>query len=287
MSQDTPDPKFAHLRPSQKLAGLTPPPPASPGPVSTPEAVRGMILEALLPRAREEAIQDRARLEKCRWWDPPKYDLHWLLLPEAREWTEGEWEVCKSKGMIHAWSIPLAEGSGLDRWLLEMHPKKVFVDGWAGDLFYREGYLMCDQAMLRQAEIRLKEGTRRVEEAKGTTTWIGDQVSTLIPGARVYREWDLEEAQELKRLWPDWLDLDQIWIGCDSDSTSDRMVVLQGTEEQMMKANRETVIAQKAHGLKVGVRVNAWFEQLNRLQAALVMPLALKKQKLLRLPWHA
>jgi len=283
MSQNAPDPKFTNLRPSQKLPGLTSNQPANPEPKCTLATARSMILAALLPCVREEAILGREQLQMRRWWNMPRWELNWLLIPEAQEWTEQDWWDRQDMDLSSVWSIPMTDGPELDQWLLEMHPEMVFQNGWAGDLFYLDGHLMYEQVILRQAEIQQKEGTRRVEEAKEAATWIVDQVRALISGARLYREWKMDEVRALERRWPDWLDLEQIWIGCDSDSMGDRMALMQGPKEQMEAATRNVVLAQRVNGLEVGVRLNAWFERLSPMQAVIVMPSALEKGLLLRL----
>lgn len=99
----------------------------------------------------------------------------------------------------------------------------------------------------------------------------------------MYRRWEMDELQALEGRWPGWLDLRQIWIGCDSDSMGDRMVLLQGPKEQIKEATRDVVMAQRVNGLEVGVRLNAWFEQLSPMQTVLLMPSALEKGLMLRL----
>ena len=294
MSQHQPDSKFTNLHPSRKLPGLTSNQPNSFDPKSGLLAVRSMILAKLLPQVRVEAIRWRDYLMASDFLAAPHWESHWLLIPETQEWSAQDWwEKQKDLRSRQEWQsllsnelmlVPSGNGPELDRWLVENCKWRVFPDGWVGDLFYQEGRLMCDQEVpLRQVEVIRGGGTTRVEEARGNTAWFRDQVIALMPGAAVYRDWKGETVQKLVGMWQSWLDLEQIWIGFSSDSMGDRMVLLQGTSEQLLEANRRVVLSQRANGLEIGVQVNAWFERLTEIQAALLIPGALQGGKLLRL----
>lgn len=315
MQEHTPSQDFSNLQPSPRSAALTRIPSSgsatSSGVVGNPNELGysethattdpsqsctsqdalNLILDALLPPAREETIQARERLLRCSQWESPSRELRWLLLPEVQEWTGDDWWL--KSGDIrtkHQWegllasvlSVPMTNGPELDEWLLKHQPEKLFPVGWAGDLFYQSGHLVCTQGTLRLTEIRQDMGLRHVEEIEGTTSWIGNMVVGLMCGASAYRE--PEKLKELESKWPDWLDLDQIWVGSGSDLMGDHLALLQGTEAQMEAATRGFVMPKKANGLKAGLLLNSWFDQLSAIQAALLLPESLRRNILLRLP---
>jgi hypothetical protein len=216
-------------------------------------------------------------------------EWQWLLTPESEGWTKAEWfergltSAWWEKALASAWSVPMTDGPELDRWLVEQRPERVFRDGWRRRVFEGDEHLVCAQGTLRQAEIRQTGGKRYVEETEGTTTWIGAQIAKLIPEAQVYREWTPQGIQDLERRWPEWINLEQVWIGGGSDLMGDHWALLQGTAEQMIAATRGFVLARRLCGLESGVVVNAWFHRLSPRQAAILMPGALNRHLLLQL----
>lgn len=298
MPKNTPAPEFSALRPTHRLKASTVDPSSDSEnscplvgdssasgeikPVTTFMDAKSLVLGALLPEARKEAIKQRnILLRECDPHRAPPMEFRWLLRREARDWRDADW--LDHKGGPYPLGIPKTDNpTELDSWLLAEHPDRIFEQGWERKTFLQEGWTACTEMY---ADEPIGPGPVRnpwFSELTPPASWIWHYLERLMSYAEpAYK--DPMFVPYMKALWPDWADPNQVWLAGGSDLMGDRLVLLVGTGQQMLKTTPSFVLAKKLNGMEAGLLVNTWFDQLSPVQAALLIPGTLKRRTLLRL----
>ena len=118
---------------------------------------------------------------------------------------------------------------------------------------------------------------QHLEEVRGRSEWVAAAIRGMCQSVtRYHSAWD-----QLEKEWPLDLDLAQLWlVGC-SDLSGDQLLILQGERPQLLAATKGLVPARTIQGRESLVVANSIAQKLQPLEAAMLIPGAMREDCLL------